>query len=296
MNDTGSSTTTQSGQTLVLITLFMLVLLSMCAFAIDVGTWYQQKRAVQNAADAAALAGAATLPTGWSAATSAAAAEFANNMTDATVSYQPTSVYVTNDSIQVTVSKPAQSFFAKALTSKKVTTSVTATATFMNSGGGAVPWGVLKQPYTPGTTYPIYVDQQGPNNGALRLAGWDTASSSCSTSSVNGLGGASLYGAEINGGVTVCPVKINDVIPTKTGQNSGPTTQAMTTRCGGSALHPTSSIVSFPASGTPNLLNPASCQLVLTRGERFIRPHERSPRFARSRLEQSCLVLAIDRD
>ena len=263
MNDTGSSTSTQSGQTLVLITLFMLSLLGMCAFAIDVGTWYQQKRAVQNAADAGALAGAAALPTGWSAATSAAGAEFAKNIAGASLSYQPASVYVTNDSIRITASKPAQSFFAKALTSKSVTTTVSATATFVNSGGGAVPWGVLKQTYTPGTTYPIYVDQQGPNNGALRLTAWDTGSSTCSASTVNGLGGASLYAAEVGGGVTVCPIKVNDVIATKTGQNSGPTTHAMTDRCGGAALQPASSIVSFTANGTPTLVKPASCQLVL---------------------------------
>ncbi|HET6850021.1 MAG TPA: pilus assembly protein TadG-related protein [Gaiellales bacterium] len=262
MNDTGSRTSTQSGQTLVLITLFMFALLGMCALAIDVGVWYQQKRAVQNAADAGALAGAATLPTGWSAATSAAAAELTANIQGATVTYQPASVYVTNDSIRVTASKPAQSFFAKALTSKSVTTTATATATFMNAGGGALPWGVLKQTYTPGTTYPIYVDQQGPNNGALRLPAWDTGSSTCSTSGLSG-GGASLYAAEVSGGVTVCPVKINDVLGTKTGQNSGPTTQAVTDRCGGAALQPVSSIVSFPAGGTPNLLKPASCQVVL---------------------------------
>src|SRR5512142_1489260 len=108
MNDTGSRTSAQSGQTLVLITLFMLSLLGMCALAIDVGTWYQQKRAMQHAADAAALAGAATLPTGWSAATSAAAAELGNNISGATVTCAPTSVYVTNESIRVTASKPAQ--------------------------------------------------------------------------------------------------------------------------------------------------------------------------------------------
>ncbi|HYW28675.1 MAG TPA: pilus assembly protein TadG-related protein, partial [Gaiellales bacterium] len=95
MNDTGSRTS-QNGQTLVLITLFMFALLGMCALAIDVGVWYQQKRAVQNAADAGALAGAATLPSGWSAATSAAAAELANNMSGAAITYQPASVYVTN--------------------------------------------------------------------------------------------------------------------------------------------------------------------------------------------------------
>jgi Flp pilus assembly protein TadG len=261
MNDTGSRTS-QNGQTLVLITVFMMSLLGMCALAIDVGSWYQQKRAVQNAADAGALAGAATLPSGWSAAASAAAAELDNNISGATVTYTPTSVYVTNDSIKVTASKPAQSFFAKALTSKKVTTTVSATATFMNSGGGALPWGVIKGSYTPGNTYPIFVDQSGPNFGSIRLPAWDTASQTCTTGGVTG-GGANLYASEVSGSVTVCPVKIDDVIATKTGGNSGPTTQAVSDRCGGAALQPASTIASFPATGTPSLLKPASCQVVL---------------------------------
>ena len=40
----------------------MFALLGMCALAIDVGSWYQQKRSLQSGADAGALAGAACLP------------------------------------------------------------------------------------------------------------------------------------------------------------------------------------------------------------------------------------------
>jgi Flp pilus assembly protein TadG len=258
MDTTGS----QRGQTLVLITVFMMALLGMCALAIDVGSWYQQKRAIQSAADAGALAGAAYLPSGWSSATTAAGSEFTKNLHGATLSYTPSSVYVSNDSITVTATAPATSFFAKAFTSRAVTVKAVATATMMNAGGGALPWGVMKDTYTAGTTYPIYTDNSGPNNGALRLAAWDTASATCTTGSANGLGGAALYSAEIGGGVlTTCPVLVNDVVSTKTGQNTGPTSQGVTTRCG--ALQPVSTIVSFAASGNPTLVRPGSCQLVL---------------------------------
>ena len=260
MNDTGSRTS-QNGQTLVLITVFMFSLLGMCALAIDVGAWYQQKRAVQSAADAGALAGADSLPGGWSAATTAAGSEFAKNLSGATVTYQPASVFVTNDSIRITASKPATSYFARALTSRSVTTTATATATVMNAGGGALPWGVLQQPYTPGMTYPIFVDQAGPNFGSIRLPAWDTASHTCTTSGVGG--GANLYASEVSGSVTVCPVKVTDVIATKTGGNAGPTTQALSDRCGGAGLKPVSTIASFPTTGAPSLLQPASCQVVL---------------------------------
>jgi Flp pilus assembly protein TadG len=261
---TTASSTRQAGQALVLITLFMFSLLGMCALAIDVGAWYQQKRAVQSAADAGALAGAANLPTGWSAATGAAGSEFAKNLAGATVTFSQRSVYVRGDSIEVTASKPATTYFARVLTSKPITTTVSATATFMNAGGGALPWGVIQSPYVPGRTYPIYTDNRGPNNGALRLPGWDTASSTCTAGSIRGLGGgAELYSAEVSGGVvTTCPVRIGDVLQTKTGQNTGPTSQGVADRCG-SSLAAASTVVTFNGTGAPTIKQPGSCQLVL---------------------------------
>ena len=80
-----------SGQTLVVVVLFMFALLGMCAMAIDVGSWYQVKRHLQNNADAAALAGAGVLPAGWSAAQTSAASNFAKNAkTGETAAYQNT--------------------------------------------------------------------------------------------------------------------------------------------------------------------------------------------------------------
>ena len=258
MNNTGS----QRGQTLVLITVFMFALLGMCAFAIDVGSWYQQKRSLQSGADAGALAGAALLPNGWSSATSAAGSEFGKNIAGGSLSYQQTTTFTTNDSIIVTASKPSPTYFAQIFGKSSVSIKATAKATMMNAAGGAVPWGVMKQPYVPGTTYPIYVDNSGPNNGALRLPAWDTSSTQCTTGSVNGVGGSALYTAEVAGGVvTTCPVKLNDVLGTKTGQNTGPTTQGVASRCNG--LQSPSSIVTFSANGTPTLQQPGSCQLVL---------------------------------
>src|SRR3989304_548970 len=52
----------ERGQALVLAALAMLVILGFAAMAIDVGYWFSQKREVQKAVDAAALAGAQELP------------------------------------------------------------------------------------------------------------------------------------------------------------------------------------------------------------------------------------------
>jgi hypothetical protein len=56
----------QAGQTLPMMMFFMVSLLGVAGLVIDVGGWYLQKRQVQAAADASALAGANQLPAGWS--------------------------------------------------------------------------------------------------------------------------------------------------------------------------------------------------------------------------------------
>src|SRR5579862_7300641 len=54
----------EDGQTLPLICLFMVVLIGMCGLAIDLGNGYLQRQQAQDAADAAALAGAEAVPNG----------------------------------------------------------------------------------------------------------------------------------------------------------------------------------------------------------------------------------------
>ena len=55
----------EGGQTLVVFVLFMFAVLGMGVLEIDVGQWYQEKKAVQAEAVASALAGASQVPTGW---------------------------------------------------------------------------------------------------------------------------------------------------------------------------------------------------------------------------------------
>src|SRR3954451_6776652 len=251
----------QAGQTLPLCVVFLVVLLGMCALAIDVGFWAQGKRASQNSADASALAGAAFLGVNWSAAQSNASSEFGKNMASGdTATYTQGTKYIPNDTIQVTVNRQAQTFFARIFGKTSVSLVATAKATMVQNGGGALPWAVMNNPYTPGTSYPIYTDNSGPNNGAVRLPAWDTATSACTTGTVNGLGGASLYQAQIAGGVvTTCAITVNQVIDTKTGNNTGPTSAGIDARC--NPMQAPSQIATFSSGVT--LLQPNSCQLVL---------------------------------
>ena len=252
----------QAGQTLPLFVVFLVVLLGMCALAIDVGFWAQGKRAAQNSADASALAGAAFLGVNWSTAQTNASSEFTKNMASGdTATYAQGTTYIPGDTIQVTVNREAQTFFAKIFGKTSVTLTATAKATMVQNGGGALPWAVMNNPYVPGNTYEIYTDNSGPNNGAVRLPAWDTATSACTTGNVNGLGGAQLYQAQITGGiVTTCPIIVNQVLDTKTGQNTGPTSAGIDARC--SPLQAPGTIATFNSGGV-TLLQPNSCQLVL---------------------------------
>ncbi|HKI91715.1 MAG TPA: pilus assembly protein TadG-related protein, partial [Gaiellaceae bacterium] len=53
----------ESGQAILVTVLFLTVLLGAVALTLDVGAWYREQRQAQATADAAALAGAQSLPT-----------------------------------------------------------------------------------------------------------------------------------------------------------------------------------------------------------------------------------------
>ena len=239
----------------------MFVSLGMCALAIDVGSWYQARRAAQSAADAAALAGASQLPAGWSYAQNAATSEFSNNRPGSdTATYQNTTTNTANDSVKVTVSGPSASFFAKLFGINTANISASATATVLSytsvvSTGQVMPWGVMKSSFTLGAQYSLYVDNSTPNNGALNLKGTD-GNGNC-----QGTSGANDYSNEINGNLPVCDISLGDTIPVKTGQNTGPTKQGIDQRI--TSWDPITSIVQFTANGQAILLKPNSPQLVL---------------------------------
>jgi Flp pilus assembly protein TadG len=114
---------THRGQTLVLITIFMTALLGMAAMAVDVGSWYQDRRHLQNDADAAALAGAANIPLGT--ATSTATASFnKNKLTNETVVVTMPAA----DTVTVKTTYVAPTFFAKLFGKSSATINATATA------------------------------------------------------------------------------------------------------------------------------------------------------------------------
>jgi Flp pilus assembly protein TadG len=251
----------ERGQSLVMITVFMMSLLGACALAIDVGAWYQAKRSVQASADAAALAGASRLPVSQAAAKTAAASEYANNgLNTDTVTYTITTNATANDSVKVTASRQRSTWFTRLFGKNTVTITATSTATIQSftrivPQQNVMPWGVLQGQYTPGAQFPIYTkDTANANNGAL------------SPQYVNGqlcsaANGASDYKNEISGAENVCPLTVGDQVPTKPGNNSGPTSQGLTSRI--STWKTFNQIVQLNADGTYQILDASSPQLVL---------------------------------
>ena len=134
-----TSTTRQSpesGQTLAIFPLALAALIGFLALTFDIGMMALERRSTQNAADAAALAGAQMLPDNPDAAIADATAYAVLNGISAeelgavTVS----STYVSNDTIKVTLSRDVDFVFAPALGLMSSTVNVSATA----STGGVV--------------------------------------------------------------------------------------------------------------------------------------------------------------
>jgi len=107
------------GQGLVLGALAMVVILGFTAMAIDVGIFLHERRDLQNAADAAALAGAAELPESPAEAEAKVHEWAAKNGIDIAGGeldlMEITTTYVTNDTVRVRVTRETPFVFGRVL-------------------------------------------------------------------------------------------------------------------------------------------------------------------------------------
>jgi Flp pilus assembly protein TadG len=119
----------ERGQAILLTVLFLVVLLGATALTIDVGAWYQQQRQAQAAADQAVLSGAQTLPVSTSQAL-ADAQTYADQNGGGVVpgSLKLLSGLQPNDTVAVTIKRPAPNFFSQVLGISNVTVQAKAAA------------------------------------------------------------------------------------------------------------------------------------------------------------------------
>jgi hypothetical protein len=170
------------GQTTVLTLVFMVVLLGMSALVLDVGSWYRSDRALQQTADAAALAGAQALPESTGDASNLAV-EYANKngggLGGAGISFSGS--VMANDTIKVNMTRQAPGFFSKVFGLKSVTVGAHAAArvgTF-NAAEYAAPIGVdEKHPMLSGNGCPCFndpttLDLEKVGPGAFRILNID---------------------------------------------------------------------------------------------------------------------------
>jgi Flp pilus assembly protein TadG len=137
----------ERGQTIMLVALALPIILGFVGLATDVGSLFMDRRQMQTAADAAALAGALNLTNGtWQSA--AKAASTANGFTDGSngvtvnVNNQPTwpasNYFGVKGYIEATVSKPESTIFLSLFGFPKVTVAARAVATNQAPGNGCV--------------------------------------------------------------------------------------------------------------------------------------------------------------
>jgi hypothetical protein len=136
----------ESGQVVVLLLTFLVVLLGIAAAAIDVGSWYRADRALQSTVDAAALAAAQALPDDPGGAT-ALAAEYGDKNDGGLDTVTVTTAVAGNDTVVVTGKRSAPGFFSKVLgiDSVEVHARASARAGTLEEARWAAPFGVDEQ-------------------------------------------------------------------------------------------------------------------------------------------------------
>ena len=189
------------GQGLVLGALAMVVILGFTAMAIDVGIFLHERRDLQNAADAAALAGVAELP-GSPAEAEAKVHEWAdkNGIDIAGGELEPvaiTTTYVTNDTVRVQVTRETPFVFGRVLglTSGTMQADATARVGSPSWGSNVMPW-ALRKSAQEGVTYDTEV--------TLKYSAQDSSSGDYGSLALGGLTGAATYYDNILNGAETC--------------------------------------------------------------------------------------------
>ncbi len=144
----------QRGQTLVFVALMLVVLVGFLALAVDVGNAYAERRFMQNAADAGALAGARALALDRGQAAARAEAErfaLANGAVTCTVA-------ITGRTVTVFASERVDTFFASAIGVHEIDVGAVAAAgySFPCAGTGVLPIALHESLWKTGVTYTIF--------------------------------------------------------------------------------------------------------------------------------------------
>jgi Flp pilus assembly protein TadG len=217
------------GAIALMVVVLIVVLLAFAAVAVDAGAYYAERRQMQTAADAAALAGVQDLP-GDSAGAVGAAQNYAgiNSPEADSNQFSIGSTFVANDTITADLLDPDMGlFFARAIgrdTARVDARAVAVVGSPRTYGSGLMPFGVCAT----GTTDPPYGYEPGGmielvvDNGDAEQGNWHYVDLTPWT------GGVSHTKGVISNGGTTDPVSIGDIIDTQTGSPNNPNFSAIT--------------------------------------------------------------------
>jgi hypothetical protein len=207
-------TGSQRGQTLPLICLFMVSLLAVSGMVLDLGNGYVQRRAVQNEADAAAIAAADAIP---SANTTSAGQQMAakNGKPGDQVTVTMSGV----DTVTVTVTRTAPTYFLKVFGRSSIPVSATAVArieALAAVSGHVSPYAVTVDTYANGTGTTLFKESQPGAYGTIDLPATDnTTGGSCAGNTNKGT--PSNIGPELSDNLAAGKLVVGGCLSVKSG-------------------------------------------------------------------------------
>jgi Flp pilus assembly protein TadG len=253
----------ERGQAAIFTILLLTTLVGMVALVIDVGTWRETRQHMINAADAAALAGAAHLPADTSKASGLAhATAIQNGASSATVVVTTTTT--PNDTIRVTVSAPGRPYFARIFGVGNFPITFTAVAVAQSAtgvvGNPLVPFAVMRTDAPAfGTTFDLKVSSGTGATGNYGAVMLPAQQNGCSPPN-----GAAGWSGELDGtAYTPCQVNIGDTLPVKTGTVAGPLDSGLSARIGSNTQSFTDVVQADPNGGQAKIIDSSSPRLVV---------------------------------
>ena len=251
----------EKGQAAIFTILCLTSLIGAVALVVDVGIWRTERGHMVNAADAAALAGAASLNQGpgpaIAIANATAAANGAGTSTAVTLSEDGP-----DDLIQVRVTAPGEPYFARLFGIGEFDIEATATAKVKAYTS------ISKKPAVPIAITPDAIPATGDemtlkfsggggttgNYGAIELPYEENA---CQAGS-----GASTWSDLLAGTSTVCKISVGDTVGTEPGNMADPTDKGLDERIGANADSFDEVVQLDPNGGLATILKPDSPRLV----------------------------------
>jgi Flp pilus assembly protein TadG len=229
----------ESGQTLVVSIIFMVVLIGFVGLAVDGGNVLLQRRNMQGVADASAMAGVMEV----SRSTTSANATARDYVTSKNASDNATikNVVVTGAassscegktipkySVCVVVSRTQNASFAQIIGVKttKAEAKAVASANQVYAMGKWLPIGLMDGAWTSGNQISFAPGSANAPAGTINPDAGDT----CKFSGGNTVRDVAI--SKAFGGIDACALPIGSMIPTQTGGTNGPVLQGLTTRVG----------------------------------------------------------------